>query len=495
MFKEMSLVPYTPSEWCDIGARLWDMVCQCGEIQVQMTFIDGNQMSDETLTVAASPTVLCLFHGPISKAWQDSTFIGHVANLRAPQIPNFETQALLPAMGAARELGHQQGLITAERERLNFDYANAVADVQNRNAQLNSQVEEAHINLSVRESNIAGAGNQVLELRQLEADRAQLREREFNLGVLNAQLQEREARLNAPQTARDAETAGRDEAPATRQAANDGVTTIPHQTDTSMAGGVPSSATRRGSAAYRPPHGNVGRPHFNPSTPLPSRTSPLDARLPMEEDRSFCAFDVTTGHTRIWKEGASGVVFDLRCAYQCWQQDYEQFKLAFDNLVEWIGVLEGLQDPPDRIMNLGRSLLNTFRMQLTIASDPGIRLSKMRARLYTAVHQTDAYARAPSFSSIGEKPNALCDANVVISLATRHLHAICAREGINYNTGVHQKTAEGMPHAAHECWRRQLHPIRHLPPIPTGSAPHRRRSTRSFKLPDEIVGKGNGAYP
>ncbi|RNC42462.1 helicase-like protein [Trypanosoma cruzi] len=390
----MALVPYTPSEWCDIGARLWDMVCQCGEIQVQMTFINGNQLSDGTVTVAPSATGLCLFHGPISKAWQDSTLIGHIANLRAPQIPNFETQVLLPAMGAARELGHQQGLITAERERLNIDYANAVADVRNWNAQLNSQVEEAQINLSVRESNIAGAGNQVLELRQqLEADRAQLREREFNLGVLNAQLQEREARLKALQTARDAETAGRDESPATRHVANDGVTTLPHQANNLMAGGVPSSAVRRSSAAYRPPHGNAARTHFHPSTPLPSRTSPLDARLPMEEDRSFCVFDVTTWPSRVWNEGASGAIIDLRRAYQCWQQDDEQVKLAFDNLVEWIGALEVLQDPPDRIMNLGRSLLNTFRMQLTIASDPGIRLSKLRARLYTAVHQTDAYAR------------------------------------------------------------------------------------------------------
>ncbi|RNC39329.1 helicase-like protein [Trypanosoma cruzi] len=219
------------------------MVCQCGETQVQMTFINGNQMSDETLTVAPSSTGLCVLHGPISKAWQYSTLIGNIANLRAHQIPNFETQALLPAMGAARELGHQQGLITAERERLNFDYANAVADVQNRNAQLNSQVEEAHHNLSVRESNIAGAGNQVLELRQqLEADRAQLREREFNLGVLTGQFQEREARHNAQQPAQDAETAGRDESPATRHVANDGVSTIPHQTNILMAGGVPSNA-------------------------------------------------------------------------------------------------------------------------------------------------------------------------------------------------------------------------------------------------------------
>ncbi|RNC36826.1 hypothetical protein TcCL_Unassigned00128, partial [Trypanosoma cruzi] len=280
--------------------------------------------------------------------------------------------------------------------RLNIDYANAFADVQNRNAQLNSQVEEAHINLSVRESNIAGAGNQVPERqRQLEAAHAQLREREFNLGRLTGQFQEREARHNAQQPARDAETAERDEAPATRRVANGGVSTLPHQTNILMAGGVPSSAARHSSAAYRLPHGNVGRPHFHPSTPLPSRTSPLDAQSPMEEDRSFCAFDVTTWPTRIWNEGTSGVVFDLRCEYQCWQkEDDEQVKLAFDNLVEWIGVLEGGQDPTDCFMNLGRSLLNTFRMQLTMASDPGIPLSTLRARLYTAVHQTDTYAKA-----------------------------------------------------------------------------------------------------
>ncbi|KAF8278271.1 structural maintenance of chromosome protein 4 [Trypanosoma cruzi] len=161
-----------------------------------------------------------------------------------------------------------------------------------------------------------------------------------------------------------------------------------------MAGGVSSSAARRSSAAHRPPPDNAARPHFHPSTPLPSRTSPLDARLPMEEDRSFCAFDVTTWPSRIWNEGASGFVIDLRCAYQCWQQDDEQVKLAFGNSFEWIGALEGLQDPTDRIINLGRSLRNTFRMQLTMASDPGILFSKLRARRHTAVHQTDTHAKA-----------------------------------------------------------------------------------------------------
>ncbi|KAF8279084.1 helicase-like protein [Trypanosoma cruzi] len=399
-------------------------------------------------------------------------------------------------MGAARELGHQQGLITADRERLNFDYANAVADVQNRNDQLNSQVEEAHINLSVRESNIAGAGNQVLKLQQqLEAAHAQLREREFNLGRLTGQLQEREARHNAQQPTRDAETAGRDDAPATRHVANGGVSTLPHQTDILMAGGVPSSAARHSSAAYRLPHGNFGRPHFHPFTPLPSRTSPLEAQSPMEEDRSFCAFDVTMWPTRIWNEGASGVVFDLRCAYQCWQQDDEQVKLVFGNLVEWIGVLEGGQDPTDQFINMGMSLLNTFRMQLTIASDPGIRLSKLRTRLYTAAHQTDTYARAAQL--LVDRRETQRTSRCQRCHTYGHEASTCnVRSRGNYSQyRGQQKTAEGLPHAAHECWRRQLHSFRHLPPILTGSAPHRRRSIRYFKSPDAIVGKGNGAYP
>ncbi|KAF8277257.1 hypothetical protein TcYC6_0015930 [Trypanosoma cruzi] len=104
-FRETALVPYTASEWCDIGARLWDMVCQRGETQVQITFINGTEMSDETLTVAPSSTGLCLILGNITKPWEDSSLIGHIANLRAFQLPNFENQLILPIVGAARELG------------------------------------------------------------------------------------------------------------------------------------------------------------------------------------------------------------------------------------------------------------------------------------------------------------------------------------------------------------------------------------------------------
>ncbi|RNC34324.1 putative glycine dehydrogenase, putative,glycine cleavage system P-protein [Trypanosoma cruzi] len=101
----MALVPYTVSEWCDIGARFWEMVRQRGEAQVQTTYINGNQMSDETLTVAPSSTGLCLILGNVTRPLEDSSLTGHIANLRAFQVPNFENQLILPIVGAARELG------------------------------------------------------------------------------------------------------------------------------------------------------------------------------------------------------------------------------------------------------------------------------------------------------------------------------------------------------------------------------------------------------
>ncbi|RNC51982.1 cytochrome P450 [Trypanosoma cruzi] len=201
----------------------------------------------------------------------------------------------------------------------------------------------------------------------------------------------------------------------------------------------------------------------------------------MEEDRGFCAFDVTTWPTRIWNEGASGVVSDLRCAYQCWQQDDEQVELAFDNLVEWIGVLEGGQDPTDRFMNLGRPLMNTFRIQLTIASDPGIRLSKLRARLHTAVHQTDTYARAvqPLVDRRETQRTLRCQRCHTYGhdASTRNVRSAASRDYSQRTRPL--KNGEGLP-AAYEGGRKQPHPFHHLPPLRTGVAPYRRHFIRYF---------------
>ncbi|EKF98832.1 dispersed gene family protein 1 (DGF-1), putative, partial [Trypanosoma cruzi] len=112
------------------------------------------------------------------------------------------------------------------------------------------------------------------------------------------------------------------------------------------------------------------------------------------EGRIFRAFDVTTWAPCVWDEGVSGVFLDLRGAYNYWQGADDQAQLDFDNLVAWMCALEAERDPTDRFMNFGKMLLQAFRMQLMMASDPGIPLFNILARLCTAVHEADTFARA-----------------------------------------------------------------------------------------------------
>ncbi|KAF8295477.1 hypothetical protein TcYC6_0094000 [Trypanosoma cruzi] len=131
--------------------------------------------------------------------------------------------------------------------------------------------------------------------------------------------------------------------------------------------------------------------------PLPSRTSSFeDDSGPENQLLHFLAFDVATLVPRVWNEGISGVLLvDPRCAYSCcWHQVDAQVQVAFDGLASCRRALEIDRDPTDRFMNFGRALLRTFRMQLMMASDPGIPLSKLRDRLHMAVHGADTLARA-----------------------------------------------------------------------------------------------------
>ncbi|EKF30324.1 retrotransposon hot spot (RHS) protein, putative [Trypanosoma cruzi marinkellei] len=130
----------------------------------------------------------------------------------------------------------------------------------------------------------------------------------------------------------------------------------------------------------------LGWTHFHPFIPLPSCTSPLgDHSVTEEEEPRFSAFDVTTWPSRVWNEGIFGIFVDIRGAYNYWQQADDQAKLAFDCLVDWIGTLEEVRGLTDHFMNSGRNLLQEFRLQLMMASDPGIPLSKILACLYAAV--------------------------------------------------------------------------------------------------------------
>ncbi|RNC61342.1 helicase-like protein [Trypanosoma cruzi] len=190
--------------------------------------------------------------------------------------------------------------------------------------------------------------------------------------------------------------------------------------------------------------------------PLPSCTSHLDAHSGQEEEQlSFCAFDVTTWVRHVWNEGVSGVVVDLRSAYNYWQQTEHQVQLPFDCLVAWIGALEAGRDLTDRFMDLDWILLQKFRMQLMMASDSGIRLSKLRARLYTAVYEADILRGQPSLSRNGEGRDDRCDFHRVAFTGTTHLHAAFEvhLEEFTRSTDGRQKKAKGLP-AAHEDGRR-----------------------------------------
>ncbi|KAF8283445.1 hypothetical protein TcBrA4_0060390 [Trypanosoma cruzi] len=96
---------YTATEWSLIGNRMADLVRQQGDIQEQLAYMDEKGKSGSMMTVSATISGLRWISGNIAKHWEDSTLTGHIADLRAPQAPNFESQLLLPIMRAARELG------------------------------------------------------------------------------------------------------------------------------------------------------------------------------------------------------------------------------------------------------------------------------------------------------------------------------------------------------------------------------------------------------
>ncbi|RNC35840.1 selenocysteine-tRNA-specific elongation factor, partial [Trypanosoma cruzi] len=170
---------------------------------------------------------------------------------------------------------------------------------------------------------------------------------------------------------------------------------------------------------------------------------------------------------------------DLRSAYsyKCLHQADAQVQPAFDGLVLCRCALETERDPADCFMDLFRALLQTFQLHIMMTTESSVPISELRARLRTQQQR---------------------------SLRCR-LCRICGRDASTCNVRSTDrgncsqrrwpsKTAEGLP-AAYGSGRRQPHPFHYLPPILTGSAPHRRRTIRYFKLPDPIVEKGNGAYP
>ncbi|RNC34323.1 putative surface protease GP63 [Trypanosoma cruzi] len=183
-----------------------------------------------------------------------------------------------------------------------------------------------------------------------------------------------------------------------------------------------------------------------------------------KEGRMFRAFGVTTLAPRIWDEGVSGVVFDLRGAYNYWKRADDQAQLVFDSLVAWMCALEAGQDLSDRFMNLGKVLLQAFRMQLMMASDPGIPLFNVLARPCTAVHEADTFARAIQIplERRGTQISLRCQLFHVYGHDTSKSNARDAPRR-NRSADGRQETAKGLLAASCESGRRRLHPFHHLP--------------------------------
>ncbi|KAF8299563.1 hypothetical protein TcYC6_0067190 [Trypanosoma cruzi] len=216
-----------------------------------------------------------------------------------------------------------------------------------------------------------------------------------------------------------------------------------------------------------------------------------------EERRMFRAFGVTTWAPRIWDEGVSGVFLDLRGAYNYWKRADDQAQLVFDSLVAWIGALEAERDTTDRSMNFGRILLREFWLQLMMASDPGIPLFNILARLYSAVHEAETFARAIQIplERRGTQISLRCHLFHVYGRDVSTSNVRDATGGNHSPRGRPSRNGEGLFAASYESGRRRLHPFHHLPLFRKDVTPHRRCSIRYYKLPDAIIEKGNGAYP
>ncbi|RNC61343.1 hypothetical protein TcCL_ESM00846, partial [Trypanosoma cruzi] len=84
------------SEWSDIGARPPHLVRQHGDMQVHPAFVGETGDVGGVVNCGHLNDRLTLDFGIHHQTPEDSTLTGHVANLRAPQVPNCGTQVLPP---------------------------------------------------------------------------------------------------------------------------------------------------------------------------------------------------------------------------------------------------------------------------------------------------------------------------------------------------------------------------------------------------------------
>ncbi|ESS60398.1 hypothetical protein TCDM_12083 [Trypanosoma cruzi Dm28c] len=226
-----------------------------------------------------------------------------------------------------------------------------------------------------------------------------------------------------------------------------------------MAGGVPASTISQpiftGERRRVDTHtslANLERPHFPHSENSPPRSPDSEeVSVSNEVDLDFLQFVVTTWVPRSWNGGILGILLEIRGAYDYWHRGDAHTQIAFDILVSWMRASQLHREPNKQFMDLGRIIPRAFRMQIVIKFDPSIPIQKLPARLHTAFHEADTYARAaqPFMDRRGTQRTLRCQGCRIFG----HEASTCnLRPRGNYSQYRRpSKTAEGTLHAAHEC--------------------------------------------
>ncbi|RNC43879.1 putative trans-sialidase [Trypanosoma cruzi] len=168
----------------------------------------------------------------------------------------------------------------------------------------------------------------------------------------------------------------------------DGGNTQPNQPHRLMAWGVPASALPQPNLAGERRRVNTQNSQSNSGKyiflffAVASPPSPVKENFGLEgRVLHFLALEVTIWAPRVWNEGISEVVVNLRSAYsyKCLHQADAQVQPAFDGLVSCRRALEIERDPADRFMDLFRALLQTFQLQM-MTTESSVPISELRAR-------------------------------------------------------------------------------------------------------------------
>ncbi|RNF14650.1 structural maintenance of chromosome protein 4 [Trypanosoma cruzi] len=139
---------------------------------------------------------------------------------------------------------------------------------------------------------------------------------------------------------------------------------------------------------------NLGRPNPPHSENSPSRSPDSEeVSVSNELDLDFLQFVVTTWVLRSWNGGILGILFEIRGAYDYWRRGDAHAQIAFVILNSWMRASRLYREPDKQFMDFGRIIPRAFRMQIVIKFDPSIPIQKLRARLRTAFHGADTFAR------------------------------------------------------------------------------------------------------